>query len=200
MNVARDEDYYYFQAADSGHYSITLDSNWIPIYNWGADYDQLIVYASDTITTIGANPLNWMMGPSPTNFTVPSAGRYYIRLHCGDGYSLKGYSFKLTGNTVPVKLANNTPGTVPKEFALEKNYPNPFISNTTIRYQLPENSSVRIKIFDGRGREIKDLVHEYKTAGRYKVDFSGADLAGGIYFYEIKAGRFFAKREMLLTR
>ncbi len=194
MNVAGDEDYYFFQAAGAGQYSFTLQ-NWIGIFNWGDDYDYMVVYAADT-SVVGPNPLNWMMGTSPATFTVPSAGKYYIRLHCGNAYSLSGYSFKLSGNTVPVKEIK----TVPKEFALENNTPNPFISNTAIGYRIPENCIVQIKVFDNRGREIKELVNEYKTAGAYKAGFNGTGLSGGVYFYEIKAGKFLARKKMSLLK
>jgi hypothetical protein len=200
MNVAHDEDFYYFQAAAAGPFSITLDSNWIPIFNWSADYDWLTVYAADTTTTIGANPLNWMMRTSPANFTVPSAGKYYIRMHCGDGYSLTGYSFKLTGNTVSSRELHAVSRDVPREFALEKNFPDPFVSSTMITYRLPVDCNVQIKVLDVSGRQVKDLVHEFKTAGRHAVILNGTGLAGGVYLCEMKAGSFVAKRKMSLLR
>jgi hypothetical protein len=195
MNVAGDEDYYFFMAASGGEYSLTLQ-NWIGIYNWDADYDYMVVYASDT-SVVGANPMNWMMNANPTTFTVPSAGKYYIRLHCGNAFSLTGYSFKLSGNTVPIKAVKKN---IPKDFALGINSPNPFVSNTSISYRIPQDCTVRIKIFDNRGREIKELVNEYKTAGAYTVCFNGAKLSGGVYFYEISAGKFFDRKKMSLLK
>jgi len=87
MNVAGDEDYYSFVAVGPGQYSITLDG-WIGIYNWGADYDRIFIYDINE-NSVGASPLSWMMGNTPLNFDVPSAGKYYIRLHCGSGYSIE---------------------------------------------------------------------------------------------------------------
>jgi hypothetical protein len=141
-----------------------------------------------------------MMNSTPTTFTVPAAGKYYIKLHCGAAASLTPYSFKLTGNTVAAKEPPKKTNAIPNAFALEKNYPNPFVSNTTIAYQLPENNTVRIKVFDIAGREVRELVRGYKTAGRYQVVFHAGNLPGGIYFYEIKAGSFFEKRKMSLVK
>lgn len=97
MTVTGDEDYYYFNAAGPGQYTVTLE-NWISIYNWGADYDRLYVYNASQ-QSVGASPFSWMMGVNPVTFEIPAAGKYYIRLHCGAGYSLDGYRIKLT--TIP---------------------------------------------------------------------------------------------------
>jgi len=59
---------------------------------------------------------------------------------------------------------------------------------------------VTIKIYDITGREIRTLINEYKTAGRYTVTFSGTDLSSGIYYYKIKAGDFEQVRKMTLLK
>jgi hypothetical protein len=92
----------------------------------------------------------------------------------------------------------------PIEYALDQNYPNPFNPNTVISYQLPVNSDVLLKVFDVLGKEIATLVDEYKTAGRYDVEFQsavgGRQLASGVYFYQLKAGNFLQTRKMILLR
>ncbi len=98
MSVAGDEDYYYFVAAAAGTYSISLQG-WIGIINWGADYDRMTVYDSEQ-KAVGKDPMAWMMAEAPISFQVPSAGKYYVRLHCGQGVSLDGYKIRLTGSTV----------------------------------------------------------------------------------------------------
>ena len=75
----------------------------------------------------------------------------------------------------------------PAVFSLEQNYPNPFNPSTVFSYQLPINGNVTLKVFDILGNEINTLVNEYKTAGRYEVEFSASTLPSGVYFYQLKA-------------
>ena len=83
---------------------------------------------------------------------------------------------------------------------LSQNYPNPFNPSTTIKYSIPKNSLVTLKVYDVLGREVKTLVNEYKTAGDYNADFNASHLASGIYFYRITAGKYTAVRKMQLLK
>ncbi|HRI86511.1 MAG TPA: T9SS type A sorting domain-containing protein, partial [Ignavibacteria bacterium] len=98
----------------------------------------------------------------------------------------------------PDSFINDTE--IPKEFVLYNNYPNPFNPSTSIKFDLPKDVLVSIKIFDILGREVRTLVNDFKTAGRYTVTFSGADLSSGIYYYKIKAGDFEQVRKMMLLK
>ena len=89
---------------------------------------------------------------------------------------------------------------LPKSFQLSQNYPNPFNPVTTIKYALPKNEFVTIKIYDIVGREIMRLLNEYKQAGYYSVNFNGSNLASGVYFYRIQAGDFTAMKRMVLVK
>lgn len=93
---------------------------------------------------------------------------------------------------------NNNP--IPETFDLKQNYPNPFNPETNIRYDLPNDISVSVKIYDLLGREIKTLVDELKYAGSYIVSFNGSEFASGIYFYRIKAGDFIQVKRMILIK
>ena len=82
-------------------------------------------------------------------------------------------------------------------FALGTNYPNPFASSTTIRYQLASQGPVRLEVFNALGRRVALLVDEVKPAGAHEVSLDVADgLASGIYVYRIRAGSFTANRKM----
>jgi len=80
------------------------------------------------------------------------------------------------------------------------NYPNPFNPVTNIKFELPNDIYVSIKIYDVLGREIKVLVNEFKTAGRYSVTFDGNNLPSGIYYYKIESGNFTQVRKMILLK
>nr|HMS66069.1 T9SS type A sorting domain-containing protein [Ignavibacteria bacterium] len=78
---------------------------------------------------------------------------------------------------------------IPDNFTLFQNYPNPFNPNTKIKFELKNNSTVSLKIYDILGNEIADLINDdiknELTAGTYEVDFSGNGLPSGVYFYEL---------------
>ncbi len=74
------------------------------------------------------------------------------------------------------------------DFRLEQNYPNPFNPTTTIKYQIPVESFVILKIYDVLGNEVASLVNGEKPAGSYEMDFNGSELSSGIYFYQLKTG------------
>jgi len=88
----------------------------------------------------------------------------------------------------------------PVSFNLSQNYPNPFNPSTTINYTIPEESSVKLKIFDILGSEILTIVDETQKAGNYSVNFNASDLPGGVYFYTIYAGEFTSTKKMSLIK
>ena len=89
---------------------------------------------------------------------------------------------------------------IPKVFSLSQNYPNPFNPTTTIKYSLPTDTKVVIKIYDILGKEVKTLVNDFKKAGFYQETFDGTNLASGVYFYHIEAGKFIQSKKMVLVK
>ena len=101
-------------------------------------------------------------------------------------------------------LAIETP-IFPNQYSITSIYPNPFNPTTTISYELPENSIVRITIYNVQGREIKVLVNQYQEAGYKSVRWNatnnyGKPISAGMYFYKIRAGEFTQTRKMLLLK
>ena len=79
---------------------------------------------------------------------------------------------------------------IPDDFVLSQNYPNPFNPSTTIRYALPKESNVSLKVYDILGKEVASLVNETQHAGTYKVEWKGINnrgenLSSGIYLYKL---------------
>jgi hypothetical protein len=89
---------------------------------------------------------------------------------------------------------------IPLEYALDQNYPNPFNPATTIRYQIPEDGMVTLKVYDILGSEVITLVSDEKPAGRYEVNFDATKLSSGIYLYRLQAGDFIKIKKMILLK
>ena len=129
---------------------------------------------------------------------LPAAGDYRARL-------------KFTGNfpgslLVPVTLhATGSEGVddvagMPTEFALMQNYPNPFNPSTVIKYALPKQSHVRVSVYNMLGQVVSTLVDEIQGLGYHHVEFSGTNLATGVYFYRFEADNFVATKKLLLLK
>jgi M6 family metalloprotease-like protein len=89
---------------------------------------------------------------------------------------------------------------VPTEYGLDQNYPNPFNPTTMIEYQLPKDGFVSLKIYDILGREVRTLVNEYKSQGRYSVSFDASKLASGVYIYQLKSNNYSSIKKMILAK
>ena len=97
-------------------------------------------------------------------------------------------------------------GFVPTSYALEQTYPNPFNPSTVIRYAIPTEGPVALKVYDISGREVATLVNEHKSAGTYEARFDigtatgGRNLASGVYFYRLTPGDFSETKKLLLLK
>jgi hypothetical protein len=83
---------------------------------------------------------------------------------------------------------------------LSQNYPNPFNPTTVIKYQIPKQSFVTIKIYDVLGSEVATLVNEEKPIGNFELMWNAENLASGIYFYRLQAGDFIETKKMILLK
>jgi hypothetical protein len=85
-------------------------------------------------------------------------------------------------------------------YLLYQNYPNPFNPATTIKYDLPEQSYVTIKIYNIVGEEVTTLLNEEQNAGRYQIQWNASGLASGVYMYTINANNFIQSKKMILMK
>ncbi|MDP4195647.1 MAG: T9SS type A sorting domain-containing protein, partial [Bacteroidota bacterium] len=95
---------------------------------------------------------------------------------------------------------NANSNAAPKDYELAQNYPNPFNPSTSIKYSIPQNSMVSLKVYDILGKEVASLVNEQKSAGSYEVNFNANSLSAGMYIYELKAGNFTQTKKMMLIK
>ncbi|MCK6615538.1 MAG: T9SS type A sorting domain-containing protein [Ignavibacteriaceae bacterium] len=119
-------------------------------------------------------------------------------------------SFVLRADAIILEQAGNPlvitdPSLIPDEFALSQNFPNPFNPTTQIRFSLPMDSDVSLKIYDMLGREVATLVRGDHKAGYYTVEWNGRNdygvpVSSGMYIYRIKAGNFVQTKKMMMMK
>ena len=125
--------------------------------------------------------------------TAPQTTSFFYPLN---NSQWRSYKFSLSG----IVGVNSLPENIPSGFKLMQNYPNPFNPSTKIRYELPVNSNVTLKIYDIKGSIIDIPVNKKQNAGVYEVEFRGNDLSSGIYFYQLITEGFTETRKMILLK
>ncbi|MBE0539737.1 MAG: T9SS type A sorting domain-containing protein [Ignavibacterium sp.] len=94
---------------------------------------------------------------------------------------------------------NGTDGNL-KNYWLANNYPNPFNNWTIIRFLIPKEELVTLKVFNILGVEVAFLLNENRQEGVYEIPWNPTTLASGVYFYQLKAGNFIATKKMILLK
>lgn len=137
----------------------------------------------------------------------PQQGSIRGRMLFFGGYAADGNQ-DATGALIwlgPDNTTSTPAASLPARFFLHQNWPNPFNPMTTISFDLPAASSVRLQLLDVAGRVVRELVHEDMGPGTHKVQWDGRDdqgvkVASGVYLYRIKAGSFSETRKLVLVQ
>jgi len=126
----------------------------------------------------------------------------YVMTHPGRSVALSGEGLiRVTDSGVKQLILKSVGGAdVPREFALAQNYPNPFNPATTIRYDLPVETRVTLRVFNILGQELATLVDGVKQPGSYTVRWDAGGQASGVYFYRFEAGSYACVKTMLLLK
>lgn len=109
----------------------------------------------------------------------------------------------LVGNASFIQQRLMDAQAVPVSFELSQNFPNPFNPTTTIRYGLPKESHVTLKVYNILGQEVGTLVDEVQERGYKTVQFPQAGqepVSSGIYFYRLEADTYTATRKLTLLK
>jgi hypothetical protein len=156
------------------YFPIKIKSDNFPIFlAWTLDSNQINSYTLEGKTYNGT-----------TTFRVKDNGRVILDEEVSRGLTLKVLREQ----------------TLPKEFLLDQNYPNPLNPITKISYELPSKIFVRIVVYDLLGREIYVLVAEEQEAGYHETSFSAENVTSGIYIYRLVAGKISLTRKMLVIK
>ena len=121
-------------------------------------------------------------------------GKYSYRIKQVDFNGVFVYSDEISAD---VKVLSS--------FSLDQNYPNPFNPSTKIKFNLPNDSKVSLKVFNLLGEEVMTVINKNMTAGLHEVTINASNLKSGVYFYSIEATgnnghRFFDSKKMTLIK
>jgi len=179
---------------------------------WYAGTTETIIWTSNCVGNVSIlllknDQLFFIFSSSTANdgsmtWTVPSGltgSGFKIRISSVDDGNIGDESdadFTITDVTGIGDLVSS----IPESYKLLQNYPNPFNPSTTIYYGLPEESSVKITIYDVLGNEMMVYSEEKQEAGYHRVEFDATELPSGIYFYQLQAGVFVEAKKMLLLK
>lgn len=134
-----------------------------------------------------------------SNYTLSgTAGEVLTGKTSGSAHQLNSGFWHVYSQSVITNVYDDE--TIPATFKMEQNYPNPFNPSTIIRFSVPENSNVTLKVYDVLGNELITLLNEDKDAGWYDVSFDASALASGVYIYRIIAGSFISTKKMTLIK
>ncbi len=164
-----------------------------------------IIKVFDNVTYTGSNLQNYNNILYQVNINEPGSRVVKMCLEVND--NLNGFytvTDKLNDEDVlaklNIKVINLVENIEVTSYELFQNYPNPFNPSTTISYQVPNYCRVTLKVFDVLGKEVTTLVDEYKSMGKYDVQFNAKNLASGMYIYQIKAGDFVSSKKLMLMK
>ena len=151
--------------------------------------------------------------PSPLQFTYNGKDYYFQRWNGSGVGSYTGTNPNVTiqnmNNVIvqtavfdtiaPIGIQNLNTG-VPQVYQLHQNFPNPFNPVTKIKFDIPQNSKVTVKVYDLLGNEVAKLHDGDLVAGYYEADFNASSYASGVYFYRIDAGNYTSVKRMVLVK
>ncbi len=133
-------------------------------------------------------------------------GEYVITARSGGLSAQKIGTLTRGGSTFELILKETETGvleekqSLPDRFALERNYPNPFNLQTTIRYALPREADVKLEVYDVLGRRVALLMEGKKQAGWHRTFFCADGLSNGMYLCRLQAGMFAQGDKMVLLK
>jgi hypothetical protein len=131
----------------------------------------------------------------PAAVATDAQGDVYVT-----GYSYSGCRVISTVKYSETLTTVQDPGTIPGQFILYQNHPNPFNPSTAIRFSLPTSGNVSLKVFNMLGEEVATLVTGHRDAGTHLVQWDASGQPSGVYFYRLQAGEFTETRKLLLLR
>jgi hypothetical protein len=174
------------------------------VYRFTLKGDQVNVYMDEKTTpvltaTAGASTNNYIkVGDTSTPGLFGALYDWLI-------WDLSGAYAPGQGTPIPTTLkgvtsVENYSPELPADYSLTQNYPNPFNPTTQISFSLVQPGYTTLTVCNVVGQVVAKLVDEELSSGTYKVNFKAENLPSGVYFYQIKSGRFNQTKKMMLMK
>jgi hypothetical protein len=170
---------------------------WRPAVNAASYTVQIAEDAAFTLLVVN------MTGISDTTYTAAGLvplRTYFWHVRATNVADTGTYSATWTFTTHSPGAVELTPGVVPSEFGLDRNYPNPFNPGTRIGFRIPRESWVTLTIYNVRGAEVERLMSERLPAGTYHAWWNASQLPSGMYICRMVAGSFTSAQRILLVK
>jgi 5'-nucleotidase / UDP-sugar diphosphatase len=136
----------------------------------------------------------------PTGFSEFITLRDFIMHLNNVDYNSEGRIREKSSNSDDDEITSELISGTVKSYQLYNNYPNPFNPETTIKFQIPKDNNVIIKIFNSIGQEIETLKNEYMKAGVYTVNWNGSRYSSGVYYYVLRSNNFTETKRMVMVK
>jgi len=124
--------------------------------------------------------------------------------HGPQGDAIRIYNYvRLVRDVNPetgIQSDHSESSTVPEDFKLDQNFPNPFNPTTTIGFSLPVAAQVSSKIYNIAGQLVATLVNQKLSRGTHKVQWNDTNIPSGICFYTLKSGEYTETKNMILLK
>ena len=133
------------------------------------------------------------------SFSDLQDGTYEWRLRAVDA-AYVGSEIAVGEFTIGVTSVDDSDANIPNEYSLEQNYPNPFNPSTTIRFSVPKEGLVTMKLYNILGEEAATIVNGIKQPGNYSLSFDATKISSGVYFYRMIAGDFSEVKKMIISK
>ena len=167
------------------------------------DIDRYVVYRDSATTFVPGVSKAIASVEHPATFwdDTPSFGCYYLVVPVDTEGHVGGYSARVFTEDLTAVAGQDVPST----YRIASVMPNPFNPRTTIWYDAPHDGRLSLRVYDLRGRLVRNLVSGRVVAGRHSVDWDGRDargmgVAAGMYFVHLKAGRVVATTKVMLAK
>ncbi len=179
--------------------------SWGYLYNFGSASQRVAINDPGDVFVSRGNGM-WVSSTSGMSGTYQNSG-----LNLGGGLILgivvspdnivfagqeNGFVYRNPASPTGIQTGNLTPSS----YSLYQNYPNPFNPATRISYDIPQNSFVKLVVFDVLGKEVATLVNGIQKAGSYNVSFEASNLPSGVYFFKLTADGFTDTKKMVLMK
>lgn len=179
----------------------------------GPSRDSISVTELPPFVNVSSTPYNLHINPSLPSLCESGARRITTPISVTNDFDLNprwgetGYTGSGTAPDIGADEFDSTntgniiiASEVPASYKMYGNYPNPFNPTTSINYDIPKSTYVKLSVYDITGKEVETLVNKNLQAGKYRADWNASRYSSGIYFARIETGDYRHIIKMIMVK